>query len=88
MRYLEQLAGEAIGNITARMYANFANRVEKCYLSVRHATRGFEKAIDYSSLEIFKTSNFHCQNKCLLSLINDYCTCILSYFQGINIYML
>ena len=34
MRHLEQLAGEAIGNITARMYANFANRVEKYYPSV------------------------------------------------------
>ena len=27
-------SGEAIGNITARMYANFANRVKKYYPSV------------------------------------------------------
>ena len=34
MRHLEQLVGEAIGNITAKMYANVANRVEKYCPSV------------------------------------------------------
>ena len=34
MRHLERLAGEAIGNFTPGMYANFAHRVDKYYSSV------------------------------------------------------
>ena len=59
MRHLEQLAGEAIGNITARMCANVANQVEKYYPSVMRQ-EDLKEQQTIEAQKCSKTSYFHC----------------------------